>query len=186
MTIDIKKQSYNTYDFFPAISHNCLSYLMDENELVWKLLKYNDKDAWKDDTDHPNLSKAEKGALIYDGSPDDTNFRVFMDFGNDNVWTEQVCLLRISPTELIPKNHVYGNICIAFEVHCHYKINTLSNYQTRANIITQQIIDVFNGAEIGGLGRLFFDFKISYKSRMSIGGMTPFKTNYLIMTNWLA
>lgn len=187
MTDDIKA-IYNKFDEFPQISYNCTKYLMANNELIWKLLKYSDKDAWKSDSGHPNLTTAEKGYLINDGSPDPDHerFRIFFDVGQDDSWTNEACVLRITPVELIPKNHVYGNVALAFEVYCHYKMNQLSNYATRLNTITQQIIEVFNGQEVGMLGRLYFDARASSRCRMSVAGQIPFKGNVIIMCNWMA
>ena len=184
--IDSRKEEYNKFIDLPSISYNCIKYLMDNNELVWKLLKYDDKDAWKNDVTHPNLTKAQKGALIYDGSPNETDFRVFMDVGMDDPWTEQACVIRITPARLTPTSYVYGQVNMLFEVYAHYKVNTMSNYSTRLTTISQQFIEVFNGAEIGGLGRLFFDMKASPENRLTINGRTPMRGNALIMTNWMA
>lgn len=185
---DDRKEFYNKYDGFEQISYNCTKYLLNNNELIWKLLKYSDNNAWRDDIDHPNLTSEEKGYLINDGSPDPDHerFRVFFDVGQDDSWTGEACILRITPIELIPKNYIYGNVAIAFEVYCHYKMNTLSNYSTRLNTIVQQLISSFNGQEIGLLGRLYFDAKASARCRMSISGQVPFKGNAIIMCNWMA
>jgi hypothetical protein len=183
---DNRKEVYNKYTELPNLSYNCIKYLMDNNDTVWKLLKYNDNNAWKNDSDHPNLTKAEKGALIYDGSPAETDFRVFSDVGSDEPWTIQACILRITPIELVPTNYIYGQVSMLFECYVNYKINALSNYSTRLNMVTQQLLEVFNGQEIGGLGRLFFDSRASSRCRMTIGGKIPFKGNALILTNWMA
>lgn len=182
---DTRKEEYNKYEDFPMLAYNCVSYMMDNNELIWKLLKYADKDAWKSDASHPNLTKAEKGALIYDGSADETNYRIFFDVGQDNAWTNQACVLRITPIELNPKNYIYGNVSMGFEVYSHYKINHLSKYTTRLNLMVQQIIELFNGSEIGGLGRLYFDARATSRCRMSIAGQIPFKGNAVVMCNWV-
>jgi hypothetical protein len=185
-TTDEVKEQYNKFEKFPSLSYNCINYLVDNNDMIWKLLSYTDKDAYKNDSTHPNLTKAQKGALIYKGdSANERNFRVFMDFGQDIAWTEQVTVLRITPTKLIPKSYVYGNVSMALEVYTHYLINQLSNYQTRLNMITQQLIETLNGQEIGGLGRLYFDYRANSECRMIIGGQTPFKGNVLVMCNWI-
>ena len=178
---------YNTYPEFPDISYNITKKLMDNNELIWKLLKYNDKDAWKNDATHPNLTKAEKGLLINDGSPDEHHekFRVYFDIGQDNSWDVQACFLRIATTDLYPTNHIVGNVVVAFEICCHYNINTLSNYVTRLNLITQQLLETLNGVEVGGLGKIFFDARATNRCRMMIDGQIPFKENVLIMSNWI-
>jgi hypothetical protein len=183
MNID-RKESYNKYENLPLLSYNCIKYMM-ASDLIWRLLKYNDKDAYKIDADHPNLTTAQKGTLIYNGSAEVKNFRIFSDFGQDASWTEEVTILRITPVEIIPRNHIYGNVTIAMEIYTHYLINQLSNYQTRLNMISQQLIEIFNGQEIGGIGVLYFDARSGGRSRMGIGGETPFKGNILTFCNWI-
>jgi hypothetical protein len=185
---DDRKSVYNKYEELPNLSYSCLKYLLDNNELIWKLLKYTDKDAYKNDSAHPNLTKQQKTQLINDGTPDPDNskFRVFMDFGQDDAWTIQACILRITPIEIIPVNHIYGNVAMVFETYSHYQINQLSNYTTRINTITQQLLEMFNGQEIGGLGRLYFDAKTSSRCRMSVAGQIPFKGNAIVLCNWMA
>ena len=60
----------------PNIPQNCCYKLINENEIVWKLLKYNTNDAWK----MPNLTKEEKIALIYPGTPEyEEDYNVYFD-----------------------------------------------------------------------------------------------------------
>jgi hypothetical protein len=185
MTEDFIKDGYNKYTDLPMLSYNCVAYLIDHNELIWKLLKYNDANAWKVDGDHPNLTKTEKGAIIYGGQENETDFRVFFDVGADNSWETQACILRVTPIELQPTNYVIGKVTMSFEIYCHYKINSLSNYTTRLNTISQQIIEIFNGQEIGGVGKLFFDSRASSRAKMQIMGSIPWKGNVIFMTNWI-
>ena len=181
ITTDPTSENYNKFTEFPNLSYNCITYLMDNNELIWKLLKYNDSNAWS----KTNLTKSEKQALIYSGQPDETNYRVFLDIGQDNSWNEQTSILRISPITLIPSNHIVGEVYMGFEIYVHYKCNHLSNYQIRTDLIAQQIIEVFNGAEIGGLGRLYFDARASRSCKASIMGQIPYKGMNVIMCNHL-
>jgi hypothetical protein len=178
---------YNIYENFPDISYNITKKLMEENELIWKLLKYTDRDAWKNDVSHPDLTTAEKGLLINDGSPDDNHekFRVYFDIGQDSSWDVQACFLRICPSDLFPANQVTGNVVVGFEIACHYQINTLSNYTTRLNTITQQLIATLNEQEVGGLGRLYFNARASSRCKMFIDGQIPFKENVIVMCNWI-
>jgi hypothetical protein len=69
------------------------------------------------------------------------------------------------------------------EVYSHYKINMLNNYTTRIDTIIQQLIEVFNGAEISGLGRMYFDAKANPRSRASIIGQIPMKGKILTICN---
>ena len=74
---------YNKFELFPTLSYNCISYLIEHNDLIWKLLSYTDANAYKDDSDHPTLTKQQKGLLVYDGIKVETDCRVFMDSGQD-------------------------------------------------------------------------------------------------------
>jgi hypothetical protein len=178
---EIGRNAYNTFSLLPQISYNCISYLLENNELVWKLLKYPTNDAWN----KTNLTSAEKGALIYDGSPitgDSSDFRVFMDSGQPDAWTKEACILRICPYLARGKNRTVGTISILFEVFSHYKINTLSNYQTRVDTICQQLLETFNGLEIGGLGKAYFDVLGDQADKLSSAGAVPYKGKQIIMT----
>lgn len=186
---DIRADSYNKYENYPLISYNCVKYMMDNNELIWKLLKYNDKDAYKNDSAHPNLTAKEKGDMVNNGDldPDYSRFRIFFDFGMDQSINEKISILRITPIELVPINYVYGRIFMGFEIYTHYSISALSNYQSRLQVLSQQIIEVFNGAEIGYLGRLHFDSRASTRCKMvtSMAGNIPYRGNMVVMSNWI-
>lgn len=184
---DIIKDGYNKFADYPLFAYHCVAYLIndtsDKAELLWKLLYYNDNDAW--DSSHPNLSRDQKSKLIYNGSPDEQEYRVFLDFGMDNPWTIEACQIRISPMGIYPQNYVIGNITMGFEVYSHFKINSLSNYQTRVDTITQAMIEIFNGQEIEGIGRLYFDGKANRQCASSLIGAIPFKGKRTIMCNWM-
>jgi hypothetical protein len=176
---NINGGSYAQYDFFDEYSYTLIKYLMENDEVIWKLLKYDTPDAWN----RADLSQVEKGSLIYAGGDNSATARVFMDIGQPDVLTEEVCIVRISPYSIFPDNRVVGTTSIMFEVYSHYKINHLSNYKTRIDMITKRLIQVFNGSLIGGLGRLFFDRVGSDSNRMENGSQLPFKGRWIIMSN---
>lgn len=179
MAYNINAGSYGQYDFFDEYSYTCIKYLMENDEVVWKLLKYTTPDAW----DKADLTMAEKGALIYNGGDNTASARVFMDIGQPDVLTEETCIVRISPYSIFPDNRVVGTVSIMLECYSHYKVNHLSNYKTRIDMITKRLIQVFNGAQIGGLGKLFFDRVGSDSNRMENGSQLPFKGRWIIMSN---
>ena len=178
---NLRQESYNKFELYPDIAYNCVSLLIEKEDMLWKLLKYPTPDAWS----KPNLTKQEKGALIYDGSPNETDFRVFLDTAQDNAWTIQACILRISPLTLIPVNYIYGNLSLGFEIYSHYSINHLSNYKTRLDVVAQRIIETMNGSEVKGLGRLYFDAKASSSAKSFVIGSIPYKGRIVVMCNWI-
>jgi hypothetical protein len=173
------EEQYNKFANLPLLSYNCINYLMLNNELIWKLLKYNDSRPYE----KSNLTMQEKGALIYAGQADSSSFRIFLDYGLDDSIIQEITLLRISVLELIPSNYVYGHVTMGMEVYSHYKIGTMANYQVRVDTIIQQLIETFNGAEITGLGRMYFDARANPRSRVSIIGQIPMKGKILTICN---
>ncbi len=174
---------YNEFYRIDEFSYNCISYLMKNNELIWKLLYYNDPDAYS----KSDLTQVEKASLIYDGSVFPKNFGVFMDGGNPDAIDWEKCILRIVPYRAMPENRVVGTLSMSFEVYCHYKVNTLDNYKTRIDVITREILKEFNGFElIGGIGKLYFDRMASQTDRMLITGQLPYKGKQIIMSTKVA
>jgi len=183
--LDSIQTSYNKYTLLPNIPYNIATYLMNstEAELIWKLLKYDTNDAWS--PSKANLTKAEKGGLIYKGVGDPTTFRVFFDAGMDSAWTIATTILRISPVAVIPKTYVTGVQSIRFEVYSHSTLNMLGNYNPRSLSIIQKLIETLNGSDVEGIGRLFFDYRASNYCRLTgvnVGNAT-YKGYELIMCN---
>jgi hypothetical protein len=175
----VNEGSYATYADFDSFPYRCISYLMENDETIWKLLKYSTPDAWN----KTDLTLAEKRALIYNGEDDSSKFRVFMDMGQSDVETQEVSLIRIHPYELFPENRTVGSMKIMFEVYTHYKVNHLSNYKTRNDMIIGRFIKLFNGLQIAGIGKLHFDVMGTYGTRMETGGQLPMKGKWILMGN---
>lgn len=176
-TPDVGLGSYAFYKNFDSISENCITYLINNDEMIWKLLKYKTPDAW----DKADLNQEQKAALIYDGSDNSADFNVFMDMGQPDVETTETCVIRIHPYNLYAPNRVISDIRIMMEVYSHYKINHLSNYKTRNDMIIQRFLQVFNGSTIEGLlGKMYIDDLGTYGTRMETGGQLPFRGKYVL------
>lgn len=163
--------AYNKYPNLPLYSYNCIKHLIEKNEEIWKLLFYNESDAWK----KTSLTPIQKKEMIYKGEPDETLFRVFLDEGQINAWINEVSVLRIFPYSIFPENRTVGTVTMAFDIYSHYRINHLSNYQTRVDTMSQIILDVFNGAIIDGIGQLFFNVMGNKENRDYPSGQIPYK-----------
>ena len=182
MANNVNSDSYAQYEGFDTYAYKCIQYLMEHDEVIWKLLYYNDRDCWN----KPDLTSDQKGALVYDGSDDTSKFRVFMDIGQPDVLVQEICIIRISPYTVYPDNRTFGTVCIQMEAYSHYKINTLSNYRTRVDMIIKRFLQVFNGNvvsdESGSIGRLFFDGIGSTKDVILNGSQLPYKGKWLILS----
>lgn len=175
-------EAYNNFSQFSKLSYNCISTLMNRSELVWKLLKYTSPDAWN----KPDLTQEEKAALIYSGQEDSSKYHVFMDGKQPDVLMEEVCLLRIMPSYAYGINRTVGIIRVTMEVFAHYKINHLSNYTTRTDAITQELLSIFNGIDVGGLGLMAFTEMMDESARLFEAGQIPFGGKQIIFTTYSA
>ena len=177
---DLRQAEYNKFTYFPDIPYKIVEYLISNDETIWKLLYYNTPDAYN----KPNLTSVQKGALVYNGIMPETDARVFLNFGQDEAWTEQVAMLRVSVVDAVPTTYIWGHMKISFQVFSHYKIDQLSNYKSRIDMIIQRLIEIFNGADLGtGIGRLYFNYQMSTASRVTITGNAPYKGKILVMCN---
>ncbi len=184
MSNSINAGSYATYNGLDSFSYTAIKYMLDNDELIWKLLYYNTPDAWN----QTNLTESQKTALIYKGEDDTAKFRVFMDTGQPDVLTNEICCIRIHPYTLNPDNRVWGSVTLMFEVYAHYKINHLSNYKTRNDVILQRFISLFNGIDLKNeqgnqIGKLHFDAMGTFGLRAETVGQLPFRGKWLMMGN---
>ena len=173
---------YSQYTDLANFPNLMIEYLMDNNEMIWKLLKYNESDAWS----QSDLSKTQKSELIYNGSGEMSDYRVFMDIGQSDVWNHEICVIKMAIHGIIPEHRVVGTLDMAFGVYSHYKINTLSNYKTRTDVIAEEFLKTFNGADIGGIGNMFFSRMGSTGDRMINGGIIPFSGKWIVISNKIA
>lgn len=150
---DLKKQTYNKFENSTDFGYKIIENLMLNNEIIWKLLKHIDADALAKD----DLTLQEKAELIYDGQNPQENFRVFRQIFTEDASTEVMSQLRVQIQSMYPNNKTWGTITFIIQVVSHNKILTLSNYQNRLEVLQQQIIETLNGADISGLGRLYFN-----------------------------
>lgn len=174
--------AYNDFRVFSKLSYNCIKYMMDNNELIWKLLKYTSSDAWN----KANLTQAEKAALVYSGQQDTSMYHVFMDGKQPDVLLDEITLIRIMPYYAVGLNRTLGYIQVSMEVFSHYKINHLSNYTTRIDIITEELLSIFNGVEMGGIGYMSFDKMADQSSRLFQAGQIPFGGKQILFTTYTA
>jgi len=178
----IGETAYNDFRAFSKISYNCIKIMMNESELIWKLLKYSDPDAWS----KPDLTQIEKAELIYAGQQDTSTYHVFMDGKQPDVLMDEVALVRIMPYYAVGLNRTIGLIEVSMEVFSHYKINHLSNYQTRVDTIVEELLSIFNGVSVGGMGLLSFDKTLDQSSRLFEAGQIPFGGKQIIFATFSA
>ena len=169
--------AYSKISGFRFFSYNCISYMLEANELIWKLLYYNDANAHE----KPNLTTAQKRSLIFAGQPDETLFRVFASEKQPDAWVHEACIIRIFPSGILPDNRTISAIPIVFDVYTHYRIDTLSNYTTRTDTLVEEIVTLFNGSNIGGIGRLYLNGVATRLTGGRESGQIPFGGKRIVM-----
>lgn len=164
---------YNKYDQIDMLAYSAVSKLLTDNENIWKMLYYPDPKVLIDPISFPDLTSAQKRALIYRGQQEDTSdFRVFFTGGNNNdAFVERVTLLRIYPLTTIPDNNIIGTTSVVFECISHYKVDTIynteSSYSARSLTIIKEILKTLNGQSIdGGLGAMFFNKRQGFSNKI--------------------
>ena len=179
--VDITQSTYDKFENIPLVPYNLVSYMLANDENIFKLLYYGDANAWKSDSTHPNLTMQQKTSLIYDGIMEINDAKIFTNLGQDDSFVTETSIIRIGLPEITPTNFVRGASTIGFEILTHYKVSMLSNYQNRADTILQKLIALFNGADIPGIGRIFFDIKANPRCRAIQIGQVPYRGKALTM-----
>lgn len=175
----IGSEAYNTYSGLSLYAYNTVNYLIENNELIWKLLFYPTNDAWN----KPDLTHEQKASLVYAGQPDSSKFNVFLARGMPDARATQSTILTVSASGLSPTNRTIGIVDMLLETYCHYQIQTLSSYQVRTDLIIEQLITTLNGKEfVKGLGKFFFSQMGSRMDRESDYGVTPFRGKWLFLS----
>jgi hypothetical protein len=171
---------FNTDDSIPLMSYSCASYLVQNNELIWKLLLDKTPDSWK----LPNLTTKQKTDMIYQGLGDVNNYNVFFDDFQDDAINSECTFLRIFPIDDIPQTHLISNVCIAMVVFTHWNLNHLSNYETRIERIVQQLKSTFHGRDIPKVGQLIYSQERSRACKSIIVGKTPYKGKMIVFNTY--
>jgi len=99
-----------------------------------------------------------------------------------NAWTNEACILRIFPHGIVPENRTINTTIMGFDAYSHYRIDTLSNYTTRVDTIIEELVSTFNGANIGGLGRLSFNSAMQKADKVGASGQIPFGGKRILMS----
>lgn len=177
---------YNQHKALRYISNNIIEYLVDNNEIIWKLLKYQSPNALME----PNLTREEKVDLIYNGwtyNGDEYTLdkystkAVFRQPWLDDANEKASTMLRIYLSTLIPENKVLTTALYTIEAVCHNKsipiISNLGdndnevmvNSENRLELLIQQVLETLNGKKIGSIGTIFFDMEGNYMTKGNIG-----------------
>lgn len=165
---------YNSMSRLPQIPYKILEYLALNDEILWKMLAYNSYDALS----KPDLTFSEKMDLIWKTGPQE-DFGVFFTALVEDAIPESKCILKVYDY-YIHANQLYtGTVVYAFDFLYGGKMS-LVDYNgvpvSRSDLFVNRVLEVLNGAEVGGVGKLaFFDDMSRYDlARVTIGDSKTF------------
>lgn len=160
---------YNSMSKLPFIPYNILTYLANNDEILWKLLAYNDYDALS----KPDLTISEKFDLLWKTGPQEKYSVFFTNLVEDAV-PESKCILKIYDYYIHANQLFTGTVVYAFDFLYGGQMS-LVNYNgvpvSRADLFVNRILELLNGVEVGGVGKLvFFDDMSRYDLGRSVIG----------------
>lgn len=173
---------FNNLAQLPYAAYNILMYLVNNNEIIWKMLKYNDYDALS----KPNLSISEKLDFVWKFGKQE-KFSVFLTGLVEDAIAESKSILKIYQYYIHAKPNSYISTAV-FAFDFLYGGNmALINYEgvpvSRGDLFVNQILDTLNGVDIGGVGTLVFNDDLSryISERYVIGNNKTYTGNCLYM-----
>lgn len=145
---------FNSYSSLPMIPYNILKYIALEDEIVWKMMKYNDYKALS----KPDLKFSEKMDMIWKAGPQEKYNAFFTNLIEDAI-PESKCIMKIYDSHIQPKELFSGVVIYCFEFLYGGEMS-LVDYEgtpvSRGDLFINRIMSVLNGADVNGVGRMTF------------------------------
>lgn len=175
---------FNQLTTMPYIPYNIISHLAKDvkAEGLWKLLRYNTEDALS----KPNLTLAEKLALVCKNNADQNNYSVFLTRLIENEQLEERSILKIYKMNTVPEDN-FKAICVyAFDILTGAK-TTVVDYNgvpcSRLDVAEAILVQSLNGADVSGVGLLTYSCELNRVcgATYGIGNNTNYQGNSVVM-----
>lgn len=168
---------YNSMSRLPHIPYNILTYLATEEQILWKLLKYDTYDALS----QPDLTETEKLDLLWLEGPQE-EYNVFFTNIVDDAIAESKSILKIYDY-YIHANQLYTSTVVYVFDFLYGSKMAMVEYNgipvSRADLFVNRVLETLNGVEVGGVGKLiFFDDMSRYDLGRSVIGNSKTFTGY--------
>lgn len=145
---------YNSLSSLPFIPYNIISYLATQDEIIWKMLKYNDYDALS----KPNLTLDEKMNLVWKAGPQ-ADFGIFLTSLVEDAIAESKCIMKCYQYYIHASNLYNATTVYAFDFLYGGKMSLVEYNMvpvSRGDLFINRILTTLNGVEIGGIGKFTF------------------------------
>lgn len=176
---------YNSLSALPKAPYRILEYLAQNNENIWKMLKYNSYDA----LNKPNLTMREKMDFIWKEGLQEPYGVFFTNLVEDAI-CESKCILKIYQYYIHANPSPYSSTVVyAFDWLYGGKMSLIDDGGipvNRGDKFINEILTTLNGAEIGGIGKLQFNDDLSrYTAARSVVGNSKTFTGVVIYLSTL-
>ena len=173
---------YNDYKFMPYIPYRILEYLANNNENLWKILRYDTYDCLS----QPDLSFEEKMKLIWSHEGNQEDYRIFITALVENLIPTSTTMLRIYKDVTIPQTHINAIAGYEFDILYGGKISMVEYNGipcNRGDVCEAEILSTLNGVEVGGVGKLEFSKRKlgASRSALNIGDNKNFTGTSLLL-----
>ena len=181
--------AFNNFEEMPEFPYRIIEVLLQDKsqevENFWKLLKYTDQNALKND----NLTFSEKKALIWTGDSIEQNYNIFLKplIGSSLDTAEAQTQLRLYRYNTVPTNQHEAIICFEADFITNEKTSLVRKNGLlceRTDVMESLFLSIMNGRDIKiGSGIFTFDRTLSRScnSQLNISNSKSFYGRSLIM-----
>ena len=181
--------AFNNFEEMPEFPYRMIEVLLKETsqdvEDFWKLLKYTDQNALKND----NLTFSEKKALIWTGDSIEQNYNIFLKplIGSSLDSADAQTQLRLYRYNTVPTNQHEAIICFEADFITNEKTSLVRRNGLlceRTDVMESLFLSIMNGRDIKiGSGIFTFDRTLSRScnSQLNISNSKSFYGRSLIM-----
>ena len=173
---------YNKYISMPYIPYRIIEYLANNNENIWKILKYNTYDCLSKE----DLTFDEKMKLIWSHEGNQEDYGIFFTALVENMIPVSKTILKIYKNITVPRGRVNAVAGYEFDILYGGKIS-LIEYNgvpcNRGDVCEMEILSTLNGVEIGEVGKLEFNTQrlSASRSALNIGDNKNFTGTSLML-----
>lgn len=181
--------AFNKYNDMPQIPYKILLHLMESNNNLFKLLKYNTKDALQ----QPILTFEEKRELLYIDEESEDEFRIFLKPLIGDEITIACTQLRFYKLAITPTNNINSVLNYEFDILCGEKMSIVYDENgipcSRIDLIERELLQELNGYDAFGVGYFQFNRELSRACAERIGmsnSKTFFGTSLVLGCNYIS
>lgn len=178
----------NMFTDMPQIPYRILVYLIEHNENLFKLLKYNTPYA----LDESNLSKEEKIALLYTNTGREIDYHIFFKPLIGEEMTDSSTQLRLYKARITPSTNLKAVLNYEFDIVVGTKTDLVYDEEgipcSRLDLIEHEIIDTLCGIDEFGVGGFQFSRELSNLCVQNTGlsnSKAFFGSSFVLACNWV-